>query len=302
VTDAPVPDPRVSVAVITHLRPEELARTLDRLLALPEQPRVVVVDNGADPATEKVVAERPTVGLLAPGRNLGAAGRTLAARALQTPYVAFCDDDTWWEPGSLRAAADAFDDAPRLAVVTARILVEPGAREDPVVAELETSPLPRDADIPGLPIISFLAGASVVRREAFLGVGGFEPRLLIGGEEELCAMDLQRQGWALAYLPYLTVHHHPSTARDPHLRRRQGIRNTLWTTWLRRPLPSALRRTAMLARGFPLDVHTARAVGDALRGLPWVLRARDPLPPELDERHRSFDLLQTRSKARRYVS
>jgi hypothetical protein len=33
-------------------------------------------------------------------------GRTLGVRAATTPYVAFSDDDSWWEPGALQSAAD----------------------------------------------------------------------------------------------------------------------------------------------------------------------------------------------------
>ena len=45
-------DPRVAVVVITHQRRAELLGALDRLLALPEQPHVVVV---ADLARAEVV-------------------------------------------------------------------------------------------------------------------------------------------------------------------------------------------------------------------------------------------------------
>jgi hypothetical protein len=48
-------DARVSVVVLTHERPQELERTLQRLAALPEQPALVVVDNAALPATEAMV-------------------------------------------------------------------------------------------------------------------------------------------------------------------------------------------------------------------------------------------------------
>src|SRR5699024_8206140 len=102
---------------------------------------------------------------------LGAVGRNLGTRALTTPYVAFCDDDTWWSPGSLRVAADALDEHPDVAVVTARILVEPGGSEDPIVAELRHSPVPGRRGLPGPALGSFLAGASVVRRAAFIGAG-----------------------------------------------------------------------------------------------------------------------------------
>jgi GT2 family glycosyltransferase len=221
---------------------------------------------------------------------------------LDTPYVAFCDDDTWWDPGSLRTAADVLDRHPRLAVVTARILVEPGGAEDPIVAELRDSPVQGADWLPGPALGSFLAGASVLRRDAFLQVGGFSDRLWLGGEEELMAGDLAAAGWELCYLPELTVHHQASRLRDPHRRRHDGIRNTLWTTWLRRPLRPALRRTVHLLRTVPRDRVTARALLAAARGIPWVLRERRVLPPRAEARFAALDEAQRRSTARRYVS
>ena len=297
------PDPRVAVVVITHQRRDELLLALDRLLALPERPHVVVVDNGSTDGTAEAVRQRfPAVELIASPVNLGAVGRNLGVARLDTPYVAFCDDDTWWEPGSLRTAADTLDAHPRLAVLTARILVEPGGREDPIVPELRDSPV-RGADwLPGPALGSFLAGASVLRRAAFEEVGGFSERLWLGGEEELMAGDLAARGWELCYLPALTVHHRASRARDPHRRRRDGIRNTLWTTWLRRPVRPALRRTLHLLRTVPRDRTTALGLLDAVRGVPWVVAERRVLPPHAEARFADLEEAQRRSTARRYVS
>jgi GT2 family glycosyltransferase len=296
-------DPRVAVVVITHQRRDEVLAALERLLALPEGPHVVVVDNGSTDGTAEAVRSRfPEVELVASGENLGAIGRNVGVARLATPYVAFCDDDTWWDPGSLATAADVLDAHPRLAVVTARIVVEPGGREDPIVAELRDSPV-RGADwLPGPALGSFLAGASVLRREAFEEVGGFSERLWLGGEEELMAGDLAAAGWELCYLPQLTVHHQASRARDAHRRRRDGIRNTLWTTWLRRPLVPALRRTAHLLRTLPRDRVTAEGLLAAARGIPWVVRERRVLPPHAEARFAALDAVQRRSTARRYVS
>jgi GT2 family glycosyltransferase len=297
------PDARVAVVVITHQRRDELTLALDRLLGLPERPHVVVVDNGSTDGTADAVRARfPQVELIAGAENLGAVGRNLGVARLDTPYVAFCDDDTWWEPGSLRTAADVLDAHPRLAVVTARILVEPAGTEDPIVPELRDSPVRGAGWLPGPALGSFLAGASVLRRDAFLAVGGFSERLWLGGEEELMAADLAAAGWELCYLPALTVHHQASRARDPHRRRRDGIRNTLWTTWLRRPLRPALRRTLQLVRSAPRDRVTARGLLEAVRGLPWVLRERRVLPPHVEARFAALEDSQRRSTARRYVS
>lgn len=302
-TRAAEPDPRVAVVVITHQRRAELLLALERLRALPEQPHVVVVDNGsADGTSDAVRARFPEVELIASPENLGAVGRNVGVARLDTPYVAFCDDDTWWEPGSLTTAADTLDAHPRLAVVTARILVEPGGEEDPIVPELRDSPVRGAPWLPGPALGSFLAGASVLRREAFLEVGGFSERLWLGGEEELMAADLAAAGWELCYLAELTVHHQASTVRDPHRRRRDGVRNTLWTTWLRRPLRPALRRSLHLLATMPLDRVTAHGLLEAVLGIPWVVKERRVLPPHAEARFAALEQVQRRSKARRYVS
>src|SRR3954447_15147203 len=213
-------DARLAVVMITHNRRDEVLCSLGHLTRLAEQPRILVVDNGSADWTAAAVAERfPKVEVLDAGGNLGAAGRTLGVRHVSAPYVALCDDDTWWEPGSLRRAADLFDAHPRLGVLTARVLVGPEDREDPVCAELARSPLPREPGMPGPPLLGFMAGASVVRRAAFLQAGGFEPRMFLGGEEELLAADLVAAGWWLCYCPELVVHHHPSQMRAGHDRR-----------------------------------------------------------------------------------
>lgn len=295
-------DDRTTVVVITHNRRRELLHTLDRLAALPEAPPVVVTDNGSTDGTAAAVARHhPAVTLLRPGRNLGAVGRNLAVARVRTPYVAFCDDDTWWEPGSLAAGADLLDTRPALAGVTARILVEPGGREDPIVTELRNSPLSGPAWLPGPALGSFLAAATVLRVDAFRAAGGFSPRLWLGGEEELLAVDLATAGWWLAYAEELTVHHAPSQARDATLRRVHGLRNTLWFCWLRRPWRPALRRSWHLARTVPRDAASLRAFGLAAAGLPWVLRERRVVPPAVEARLRLLEEAQRRSTARRYV-
>ncbi|MGW2846092.1 glycosyltransferase family 2 protein [Streptomyces sp. NPDC001274] len=288
--------------MITRDRRESLVRTLDHLGALPERPPVVVVDNGSTDGTAEAVRSHASgARLLSPGRNTGAMGRNLAVRHATTPYVAFCDDDTWWEPGALRVAADHLDRHPRLAAVTARIVVEPAGEDDPVVAELRESPLSGPDWLPGPAIGSFLAGATMMRTDAFRAAGGFHPGLWLGGEEELLATDLMRMGWWLAYIPEAVVHHAPSTVRDSTARRVVGLRNTLWFTWLRRPAGAALRRTVYLLTTVPRDRASLRAFLLAAGGLPWVLRQRRPVPPAIEARLAALEEAQRKGTARRYV-
>jgi len=293
---------RVTVVIITRNRRLELLRTLEHMTALPDRAPIVVVDNGSSDHSADAVADRfNQVTLLRSDRNLGALGRNLAVRNIDTPYVAFCDDDTQWRPGALARAADLLDAHPGLASVTGRILVAPTMVDDPITPELRDSPVPGPAWLPGPALLGVLAGASMFRVAAFREVGGFSPRLWLGGEEELLALDLAARGWWMCWAPDVVVEHEPSTSRDPRRRRQLGIRNTLWTAWLRRPLPSALRRTGTLLRSIPRDRASVVAVGEALAGLAWVLRERRVVPPDVEHGLRLLELPQRHSAARRYV-
>jgi GT2 family glycosyltransferase len=203
--------------------------------------------------------------------------------------VAFCDDDSWWAPGSLDLAAELLTRHRRLALVAARVLVGPEERLDPVCAAMASSPLDPAPDLPGLPVLGFVACGSVVRRSAFLRVDGFHRRFGIGGEEELLAVDLAAAGWGLAYVNELVAYHRPSPRRDPRGRRRLQIRNEVWSAWLRRPMGVAARCTLRTLVQAVMDRSARAGVIEALRGLPWVIPARRRLPREVEADLRRLD-------------
>jgi GT2 family glycosyltransferase len=283
----------VTVVVATRDRRDELRRTLEHLEGLSPAPPVVVVDNGStDGTVEAVRAGFPGVQLIEQGRNLGCAARNVGVARARTPYVAFSDDDSWWEQGALEAAADAFDAHPRLGLVAAAVLVGPEGRADPVNADLARSPLPADEDLPGPRVLGFLACAAVVRRGAFVQAGGFDPLLFFGGEEALLAQDLAALGWGVCHLPRVRAHHHPSSLRPPSAwRRRLEARNALLTAWLRRRPGVALHRTAHAARRSLRDPDSRAALAGALRLLPAAVAARRPLPAPVE---RDLALLESR--------
>ncbi|WP_175992446.1 glycosyltransferase family 2 protein [Burkholderia vietnamiensis] len=279
-------EPRVTAVVLTYRRADELARTLARLTALRDRPAIVVVDNGSDDATAALVRERfAHVTLVhAPG-NVGASGRNLGVAVARTRHVAFCDDDTWWAPGSIAEAANLLDAYPHVAAVTARVLVGAEEREDPTCALMADSPLDASVALPRRPILGLLAGATAFRRDAYLRAGGYHPRYFLGGEEALLALDLYRAGAWLVYAPQLTVHHYPSTQRDARARRSVSTRNDVWTAWLRWPAGAAFAHTVrMLPR-----LRRECGILPALAGLPWILRERRAIPPHVERMRRRLD-------------
>lgn len=280
---------RVGVVIATRGRPSELAATVARLQSLAEAPPIVVVDNASAPADAPPFASAAGVEVVRLGGNVGGAARTVGARRLRTSYVAFSDDDSWWGPGALSEAVRVLDAHPRLAVLAARVLVGDAQREDPVCEAMAASPLEGDPRLPGQSVLGFVACGSVVRRSAYLEVGGFHRRYGIGGEEELLAVDLAAAGWAIAYVEGVVAHHNPSPSRDPADRRRRQLRNALWSAWLRRPLRPALRRSARLVVAAWEDEGARTGALDALRGLAWVLRERRTVPRAVERRLRTLE-------------
>ena len=275
---------------MTRDRRDGVLATLGHLRALPEQPPVVVVDNGsADGTPEAIASAFPDVVVLQPGRNLGAVGRTLGVEAARTELVAFSDDDSWWAPGALVRARQHFAAAPRLGLLAAQVLVGPQGRLDPVCAAMAGSPLPLQPDVPGRPVLGFLACGAVVRRAAYLEVGGFSPVVFFLGEETLLAQDLAAAGWGVSYVDDVVAHHHPRGADDRAGRDRLQARNALLSTWLRRPWPVTLARTAGYARRARSPVWRG-ALLDASRRLPSVLASRRVLPPEVERQVRLLEL------------
>jgi GT2 family glycosyltransferase len=273
--------PSVGVVVLTRDRRDGVLATLDRLVELPERPEIVVVDDNSGDGTARAVARRhPDVRVVCMRRSGGASGRNAGVRALDTDLAALSDDDSWWAPGALSRACDVFAARSSLGLLQARILVGPDENMDPVCSAMAASPLAARPGLPGPAILGFVACGAVVRRTAFLDAGGFNPRFGIGGEERLLALDMATGGWELAYVDSVVAHHHPDADAARPGRRARTLRNDLWTTWLRRRLPGAAVDTVRLAAGAPGTCGPALL--DALRGLPWVLAERSPLPPALD--------------------
>ena len=278
------PGEGVAVVVITRNRREELLRTLARLCALPDAAEVVVVDNASDDGTAAAVGTSfPAVRLVALPRNTGAVGRTIGVRATSSPLVAFADDDSWWEPGALAAAGRLFAEHADLALVHARIVLEPGGATDPACRKMAARP--RDRGAPGPAVLGHLACGVVVRRSAYLAAGGYSPLLEFGGEEQLLSLDFAAAGWQQWYVDALVAHHAPSPHREGWPARwARYRRNDTLTAWLRLPLREALGQTARLLGDAAREPTARRELVRFCGLLPGVLRERRPVPRGLASR------------------
>jgi GT2 family glycosyltransferase len=269
----------LTTVVMTRDRREGLLEVLGRL----EGP-VIVVDNGSSDGTVAAVVAlaRPGTTVIALPHNAGAVARNVGVARADTTLVAFSDDDSWWAPGALDLAAELFATHPRLALLAARLLVGEHEDIDPVCEQMAAAPLGSSTDLPGVDVLGFVACGTVVRREAFLDCGGFDPVVFFPGEEERLSLDLAAAGWGLAYVKDVVAHHHPSPGRgDGDGRARLIARNQLLTAVMRRPWPVVVRRAWSTWRA---GGARRRAVVDSFGRLPSALVRRRRVPGWVEER------------------
>ncbi|MDB5801055.1 MAG: glycosyl transferase family 2 [Rhodocyclales bacterium] len=269
---------RVGIVVLTYNRREEVLSTLVALTQMTGRAAIVVADNGSRDGTSDAVAENfPDVEIARLSQNLGAAGRNAGVARLTTPYVAFSDDDTIWEPGSLSAAADILDRHADIAVISAHVLIGAERRDDPACRPMANSPLDSDG-VPGKALLGFMAGACVMRVAAFREVGGYMPELFIGGEEAPMALDLLSLGWKIVYCPQVVTRHLPSPQRDVPQRRWLLLRNAVWTACLRLPWRLAMKEIVVLLPAMFSQRAVLKICGETLRKSGWLIRQRHVVP------------------------
>jgi GT2 family glycosyltransferase len=238
-----------TVVICTHDRRERLLATLGRLRALEFRPPIVVVDNASTDGTAAAVRARyPDVAVIELRRPLGAAARS--ARGRGGGHAAGRVQRRRLVVGSrgARAGGARIRDLPaaRAACCADRGRArrapgrnEPGDAREP--ARVRTGAARSTG-------ARLLACGAVARRSAVLACGGFHPRYGFGGEEHLLAVDMAAAGWGLAYADQVVAHHEPASGPRGS-RADDELRNRLWSTWLRRPLPSVFRVTIAIAVG-----------------------------------------------------
>lgn len=136
----PDPDggwPSIGVVIPTRNRPELLRRAIGAVRAqdYPGQVRIIVVYDQAEPDWRLAVADDRPVMVLTNWRRPGLAGaRNTGIMALDSPLVAFCDDDDAWLPGKLRRQVSALARRPQADFATCAIEVEYAGRRHPRLA------------------------------------------------------------------------------------------------------------------------------------------------------------------------
>ncbi len=197
---------RVVAVVVTHRRPDHLAKSLDALTSQSRLPdHLIVVDNDADDRVRDIVAGQPVpTTYLGSHRNLGGAGGfalgILHALALGTDWVWLADDDGRPRDGEVLATLLACARRHDLAEVSPMVcnLDEPERLAFPLRRGLKwrrlVSELRTDGHGDLLPGIASLFNGALFRAETIEAVGVPDLRLFIRGDETELHRRLVRTG------------------------------------------------------------------------------------------------------------
>lgn len=236
----PEPVTRADVAAVipTVGRPRSLEAVLASLAAQTVRPSTVFVVHAGDDAETKAVCARATAlnvaYLYSPHRG-AALQRDLAIRRTSCRFILLAEDDVEVEADWTASLLDVLDRDPEAGAAMGRMLNQPfvtapgvwrvyrrlvaarGAnRPGAVVGALLSNGFPLNATDP-MPSEWFGGGVTLMRRDAYLDVGGFAPhfRGTSPGEDIELGFRISRR-WRVWYVPAArAVHKQAATGREP---------------------------------------------------------------------------------------
>lgn len=308
--------PLVSVIVVSYQSGPTLARCLEALRVQTFADfEILLVDNAStDGAPQAAAAADPSIRLLEPGVNLGfAAGNNLAARGAKGRWLALLNPDAYARPGWLEALVAGAARHPELGCFTSLQMVAdaPGLMDG--AGDVMTSAgipfrggyrrrLP--ADLPEGEVFSACGAATLIDRDLFLRLGGFDERFFCYCEDVDLGYRLRLAGEPTLLLPGAVVEHvgSASTGVRSDFAIFHGSRNRVWTfikntppllLWLTAPLHVAVTAGLLLLhwrRGDAAPVVRGIRAAFQRQALDPILASRRAL--QAGRRAGSWDILR----------
>lgn len=218
--------PSVCVAVLNYNGAVWLRPCLRSILRDDYPKQIVVVDNGStDESVALVRTEFPSVAVLSLSHNVGfAAAYNLAFRRIGADFTILLNNDVVVEgDGWVRRSVEAMEGHPDLAAITWKMVY---MRSPEVInsvggaaywwtgavdvgdGEIDGGQFDADGHKP----FAFCGGAAMVRTEAALEVSGFDEAMFAYREDFDLSWRLRLQGYRIAYLGGVQIHHGYSSA------------------------------------------------------------------------------------------
>ncbi|MFD8494399.1 glycosyltransferase family 2 protein [Amycolatopsis sp. NPDC059657] len=283
--------PEVSTVVIVTWRGlGHLTACLDAVAAQDRPHRTLVIDNGSSDGTARLLAEHPSKPrILRLSSNKGYAGALAAALSIvDTPFMAWLNDDAEPAPGWLGALEDALANAPEAAAAGSLLERSDGSPQS-LGVRLTADGHGADLTEPAKDVFGFCGGAVLLRTDVLREIGGVPAEFFCYYEDTDTAWRLRLAGWDIRQVAEARVKHlhGASTAPGSPLFHLWNERNRLLMLLRCAPASVAVRQlvkfaalTAVLpfrgepeAPNFRLTLRL-RVLAAILTRLPATLRAR----------------------------
>lgn len=252
--NTPSPTTTISTIILTYNRPQALEATL-RALLIREHHQLLVIDNGSTPRPDPIAfrTKFPGAELVPLTHNRGVDAFNHGVKRATGELVLILDDDAIPEPGAVEAAAQLLAARPDLAAVTLHPRHPQTKLSEWPFGEHLTDLTAREPRLAGIenrwPVMGC---ANLVRKSAWLAVGGYDPGFFLYRNDADLAMKLLAQagagGGGVAFRPDLVVwHDSPATLPGaPKSRRWLELASRNWV-WLCRRHGRGLTPILMIA-------------------------------------------------------
>lgn len=234
--------PLTCVVVVTWRGARHIADCLDALRDQHRPHRTIVVDNASDDGTAEVLAAHPSAPrVVRLDTNAGYAGGIAAALSeVDTPFMAWLNDDAVPGPRWLAELEDALIADASAAAASARLVHPDGSVQSSGVRLTDDG---HGADVvaeTGGEVFGFCGGAALVRTDALRAVGGVPAEFFCYYEDTDTSWRLRLAGWRVLAVPTaVATHLHGASS---------GIGSARFHRWNER------NRLLMLLRCAPMGV------------------------------------------------
>ncbi|WP_319582623.1 glycosyltransferase [uncultured Pseudodesulfovibrio sp.] len=288
----------MDVVITTHNNADLIVALLDDLQRQEDilLKTVVMDDASSDGTAQRVADVHPEVTVISLERNQGPSrNRNTGAAQGQARYIAFLDDDiTIEDPTAFKRAFDILEQDREIGQLAVRIVsgFEPDILLDCGIVSHRYhfgglfhrlhEDMAYGLHLESRDVLGACSACTVVRRDVFELVGGFEPDFYYMCEDLDVSLRVNLAGHAVRYEPGIVVRHYESQAMGRRLERKMYLwhRNSLYTLMRNYPAGHFLKMFDLFVR-LTMRGQAARSwkdcvaiAGFLLRRLPKTVRER----------------------------